>query len=57
MIIEDVDVEVFRYRSKVIQDSEGHTHPGEEHDAIRARTPPSPPTILSINYFALRACA
>ena len=35
MIIEDVDVEVFRYRSKVIQDSEGHTHPGEEHDAIQ----------------------
>jgi L-alanine-DL-glutamate epimerase-like enolase superfamily enzyme len=36
MKIVDVGVEVFRYKSKIIRDSEGHTHPGPEHDATQS---------------------
>ena len=35
MRIVDVIVEPFRYRSQVVRDSEGHTHPGPEHDATQ----------------------
>lgn len=31
MKIVDVRVDTFRYRSKTVRDSEGHSHPGEEH--------------------------
>ncbi|MFL5803525.1 MAG: enolase C-terminal domain-like protein [Roseiflexaceae bacterium] len=33
MKIVDVTTQPFRYRSQVVRDSEGHTHPGPEHDA------------------------
>jgi L-alanine-DL-glutamate epimerase-like enolase superfamily enzyme len=33
MKIADVNVQVFEYRSKTVRDSEGHGHPGTEHDA------------------------
>ena len=33
MKITDVTVQVFAYRSNVVRDSEGHGHPGPEHDA------------------------
>jgi L-alanine-DL-glutamate epimerase-like enolase superfamily enzyme len=33
MKIVDVITETFRYRSRIVRDSEGHTHPGPEHDA------------------------
>jgi L-alanine-DL-glutamate epimerase-like enolase superfamily enzyme len=33
MKIVDVVVEEFSYRSGIVRDSEGHTHPGAEHDA------------------------
>lgn len=36
MKIVDVVVEVFRYKSKIVRDSEGHTHPGPEHDATQS---------------------
>jgi L-alanine-DL-glutamate epimerase-like enolase superfamily enzyme len=36
MKIVDVITEVFRYRSDVVRDSEGHTHPGPEHDATHS---------------------
>ncbi len=35
MRITDVITEVFRYQSKVVRDSEGHAHPGPEHDATQ----------------------
>jgi len=34
--ITDVRVDVFTYRSRIVRDSEGHTHPGEEHEALNA---------------------
>jgi L-alanine-DL-glutamate epimerase-like enolase superfamily enzyme len=33
MKIVDVSVETFTYKSQIVRDSEGHTHPGPEHDA------------------------
>lgn len=36
MKIVDVTVERFHYKSKVVRDSEGHTHPGPEHDATQS---------------------
>jgi len=36
--ISDVTRRSFKYKSKVVKDAEGHTHPGREHDAIRALT-------------------
>ncbi len=36
MKITDVRVDVFTYRSKIVRDSEGHTHPGDEHEARNA---------------------
>jgi len=35
MKIVDVGTEVFRYKSNVIRDLEGHTHPGPERDAVQ----------------------
>jgi L-alanine-DL-glutamate epimerase-like enolase superfamily enzyme len=35
MKITDVITETFRYRSKTVRDSEGHGHPGPEHDATQ----------------------
>lgn len=36
MKIVDVTVQSFRYRSKTVRDSEGHGHPGPEHDATQS---------------------
>ncbi len=36
MKIADVSVQRFRYRSKTVRDSEGHGHPGPEHDAVQS---------------------
>jgi L-alanine-DL-glutamate epimerase-like enolase superfamily enzyme len=36
MKIVDVQTETFRYRTKVVRDSEGHSHPGPEHDATQS---------------------
>jgi L-alanine-DL-glutamate epimerase-like enolase superfamily enzyme len=36
MKIAEVTVQRFRYRSKVVRDSEGHGHPGPEHDATQS---------------------
>jgi L-alanine-DL-glutamate epimerase-like enolase superfamily enzyme len=33
MKIADVRVEAFRTKSRIVRDSEGHTHPGPEHDS------------------------
>lgn len=33
MKIVDVVTEVFRYKSQIVRDSDGHTHPGPEHEA------------------------
>jgi L-alanine-DL-glutamate epimerase-like enolase superfamily enzyme len=35
MKIVDVTVQTFAYRSKTVRDSEGHGHPGPEHDATQ----------------------
>jgi len=35
MKITDVLVETFAYKSGIVRDSEGHTHPGPEHDATQ----------------------
>jgi L-alanine-DL-glutamate epimerase-like enolase superfamily enzyme len=35
MKIVDVSVETFTYKSRIVRDSEGHTHPGPEHDATQ----------------------
>lgn len=35
MKIVDVVTEVFRYKTRVVRDSEGHSHPGAEHDATQ----------------------
>ena len=36
MKITDVTTQRFRYRSKTVRDSDGHGHPGPEHDATQA---------------------
>jgi L-alanine-DL-glutamate epimerase-like enolase superfamily enzyme len=36
MKIIDVVVETFQYKSKTVRDSEGHGHPGPEHDATQS---------------------
>ena len=36
MKIADVVVETFQYKSKTVRDSEGHGHPGPEHDATQS---------------------
>ncbi|MCA1644116.1 MAG: enolase [Chloroflexi bacterium] len=36
MKIADVSVKKFRYRSTVVRDSDGHGHPGQEHDAVQS---------------------
>jgi hypothetical protein len=33
MKIVDVTTQVFGYRTQIVRDSEGHSHPGPEHDA------------------------
>ena len=38
MKITSVEATRFRYRSRVVRDEEGHTHPGPEHDAIQTLT-------------------
>ena len=42
MKVSEIECLTFRYRSKVVRDSEGHAHPGPEHDArqhlVRVRT-------------------
>jgi L-alanine-DL-glutamate epimerase-like enolase superfamily enzyme len=38
MKITEVSATRFRYRSRVVRDEEGHTHPGPEHDAIQTLT-------------------
>jgi L-alanine-DL-glutamate epimerase-like enolase superfamily enzyme len=35
MKITEVITQVFHYKSKIVRDSEGHTHPGPEHDATQ----------------------
>ena len=35
MKIVDVTTQVFRYRTQIVRDSEGHSHPGPEHDATQ----------------------
>jgi L-alanine-DL-glutamate epimerase-like enolase superfamily enzyme len=35
MKIVDVIIESFHYKSHIVRDSEGHTHPGPEHDATQ----------------------
>ena len=35
MKVTDLRVQVFKYRSRIGRDSEGHTHPGPEHDATQ----------------------
>lgn len=35
MKVTDVVVQEFNYRSRIVRDSEGHTHPGAEHDATQ----------------------
>ena len=36
MKIVDIGVKVFTYKSNQVHDSEGHSHPGPEHDALQA---------------------
>ena len=36
MKIDQIDVKVFTYRSRTVHDTDGHTHPGDEHDARQA---------------------
>ncbi len=36
MKIVDVTVQRFRYRSKIVRDSQGHSHPGPEQDASQS---------------------
>jgi len=36
--ITDIEAIAFRYRSKIVQDEEGHAHPGPEHDATETLT-------------------
>src|SRR5574340_737282 len=38
MKITDVQTTTFRYRSRLVRDDEGHTHPGPEHDALQILT-------------------
>jgi len=38
MKITDIKVITFKYRSKMVRDAEGHSHPGPEHDAQRTVT-------------------
>ena len=38
MKIVDVTVETFHYRSGIVRDSDGHGHPGPEHDARQSIT-------------------
>jgi L-alanine-DL-glutamate epimerase-like enolase superfamily enzyme len=35
MKIADITIQSFRYRSKTVRDSDGHGHPGPEHDATQ----------------------
>jgi L-alanine-DL-glutamate epimerase-like enolase superfamily enzyme len=35
MKVTEVVVQEFNYRSRIVRDSEGHTHPGAEHDATQ----------------------
>jgi L-alanine-DL-glutamate epimerase-like enolase superfamily enzyme len=34
--IKEINVKKFTYRTKIVHDSEGHTHPGSEHDAFQS---------------------
>ncbi len=36
MKIVDVTTQTFRYRTQIVRDSEGHSHPGPEHDATQS---------------------
>ncbi len=38
MKIVDVTVETFHYRSGIVRDTDGHGHPGPEHDARQSLT-------------------
>jgi len=35
MKVTDLRVQTFKYRTKIVRDSEGHTHPGPEHDSTQ----------------------
>ena len=35
MKIVDLVTETFHYKSRIVRDAEGHTHPGPEHDATQ----------------------
>ena len=36
MKIVDIKARVFRYTSRQVRDSDGHTHPGDPHEARQA---------------------
>jgi len=36
--IKDIHTVSFRYKSRIIKDEEGHSHPGPEHDAVMTLT-------------------
>lgn len=38
MRITGIETIAFQYKSKIVRDEEGHTHPGPEHDAIQTLT-------------------
>ena len=44
MKIVDVKVRVFRHTSRLVRDSDGHTHPGDPHTASRRCSRSSPTT-------------
>ena len=35
MKITDINVKTFRYESQIVRDDEGHTHPGDSHEATQ----------------------
>ena len=35
MKITDIKVKTFRYESRIVRDAEGHTHPGDQHEATQ----------------------
>src|SRR5437867_8227579 len=51
MKIADIAVKKFRYRSNVVRDSDGHGHPGPEHDAIQSLLTLTTDDGLSGHYF------
>ena len=51
MKIAELKVERFRYRSQSVRDSEGHGHPGPEHDAVQSMLTISTDDGVSGHYF------